>query len=232
MLTPQGRILYDMFLCEGGGGILIDCQAAYAADIMKKLNMYKMRSKVVIEDVSDRYAVYYSSSAEVMAPDPRHRLLGGRAILPGILHQDLEGDEWIGYHMQRMMLLVPDADMDIMHGQTLPLDIGGDKLSGVSFTKGCYVGQEVTARMNWRAVRRKRLYCIDVMGAEVRHWSKGDALEVGGMKLGMLLGQVQNRILALLNSEDLISVMHGKEEDVISSNIGDINIVETKEINA
>jgi hypothetical protein len=66
----------------------------------------------------------------------------------------------------------------------------------------------------------------------VRHWSKGDALEVGGMKLGMLLGQVQNRILALLNSEDLISVMHGKEEDVISSNIGDINIVETKEINA
>lgn len=163
LLTPQGKVLFDFFLVEGDGAILMDCLAESRQALLKRLSLYKLRSKVVIEP-RDQLAVLAtwdgsSTPSAISYPDPRLPELGRRAIIAkGEMRSDLlRGDN---YRDHRLALGIPES-RDFGSDKMFALDADLEELHAVDFDKGCYVGQELTARMKHRATARKRLIPIE-----------------------------------------------------------------------
>src|SRR5262249_14160939 len=157
LLTPQGKIIADFIIAGFDGGLWLDCAARAAADLTARLQRYKLRAKVVIADRSRELgvaalAVSDAIQGAVVFPDPRLTALGWRAIGPaGELQASLKAVGYqIGsageYDARRLALGVPDS-ADIPPETAFPLDCNFEELHGVDFKKGCYVGQELTARM-------------------------------------------------------------------------------------
>jgi folate-binding protein YgfZ len=170
LLTPQGKILFDFFLVEGDGAILIDCLALSRDALVKRLSLYKLRSKVVIE-IRDQLAVlalWHGGVARqaISYPDPRLSELGQRAIIAkGEMPSDhLSGQE---YQQHRLALGVPEG-ADFGSDQMFALDADLDELHAIDFDKGCYVGQELTARMKHRGTARKRLLPVEFSPTSTR----------------------------------------------------------------
>jgi len=159
LLTPQGKILFDFLVAEGDGALLLDCAADHAEGLLKRLTMYRLRAKIGIA-LRPQLSVYAGLSGRpaeraVSFPDPRFAALGLRSIGAVAEMPDfLEGPA--AYHAERVALAVPEGG-DFGSDKIFALDSGLDELHGVSFDKGCYVGQELTARMKHRGTARKRI---------------------------------------------------------------------------
>jgi folate-binding protein YgfZ len=182
LLTPQGKILFDFFLVEGDGAILIDCLAASRDVLLKRLTMYKLRSKITIE-ARDQLAVLAEwdgalARYAISYPDPRLPELGRRAIIArGEMRRDLISADV--YHKHRLALGVPEG-ADFGSDRMFALDADLDELHAVDFDKGCYVGQELTARMKHRGTARKRLLPIHIVpGAQHDASLKANGMEIG-----------------------------------------------------
>ena len=166
LLTAQGKFLHDFFLTEKDETIFIDCEGgARAEDLAKRLKMFKLRSKVEIE-VEPSHNVYVSNTEGW--DDPRHTALGKRTFTkPAGKEQPFEVCD-----KKRIMLAAPDGSRDMIVEKSTLLESGIDILNGISWDKGCYVGQELTARMNYRALVKKRLQTVKINelpdGAELR----------------------------------------------------------------
>lgn len=172
LLTPQGRYLFDFFvITHEPETFFIECNHSRAADLIKQLSFYKLRSDVQIQDVSASYAVVACMTQPkdasnlaldtVFFEDPRHALLGWRGIVnrTSIEHYDVSLDQ-TPYQHARLALGIPDHD-DLIPQKSLPLESNFDIFNAVSFTKGCYLGQELTTRTKFRGETRKRfLPCI------------------------------------------------------------------------
>jgi folate-binding protein YgfZ len=169
LLTPQGKILFDFFLVEGDGALLIDCQATARDALVKRLSMYKLRARVTIEP-REQLAVLAEWNAEEAAhaisyPDPRVASLGRRAVIAqGEMPANLAHAD--AYHAHRLSLGVPEA-ADFGSDRMFALDADLDELRAIDFAKGCYVGQELTARMKHRGTARKRLLLLQWSGPGV-----------------------------------------------------------------
>jgi hypothetical protein len=172
LLTPQGKFLFDFFLSADpadGEALLLDCDGARIADLVKRLTMYKLRAKVEIEDLSATHgvAVYWHEDGTPLAadgpmlPDPRLPAMGARATLPRTALPAGGADGW---HRHRIGLGVGDAAEDFEPDRTFPLEVNLDALHGIDFHKGCFVGQEVTSRTKRRGNVRKRLLPCNVEG--------------------------------------------------------------------
>lgn len=149
LLTPQGKALFDFILWEDGGDILIDCEAAQAEALTRRLAIYRLRRPIVIAR-DETLAVHWSKDGAAGVPDPRLAALGRRWIAaPG---ESVEG--WLAH---RLSLGVTEGVAELGAGETLWLECNARELNGVSFVKGCYVGQENTARMHHRAKVNRRL---------------------------------------------------------------------------
>jgi hypothetical protein len=163
LLTPQGKILFDFFLVEGDGAILIDCLAETRDVLLKRLTLYKLRSKITIE-ARDQLAVLAEWNGTVARnaisyADPRLMELGRRAIIAqGEMRKDLLDEK--SYREHRLALGVPEGG-DFGSDKMFALDADLDELHGVDFDKGCYVGQELTARMKHRGTARKRVLPVE-----------------------------------------------------------------------
>ena len=163
LLTPQGKILFDFFLVEGDGAILIDCWAASRDALVKRLTLYKLRSKVAIE-IRDQLAVLAlwegaGARQAISYPDPRLFELGQRAIIAmGEMPADHVSSK--EYQQHRLALGVPES-ADFGSDRMFALDADLDELHAIDFNKGCYVGQELTARMKHRGTARKRLLPVE-----------------------------------------------------------------------
>src|ERR1700753_1118417 len=169
LLTPQGKIIVDFLITEAsaghGGGFLIDCPRALAQSFATKLGFYKLRAKVVVEDLSDSLGVIAAWDGEpAMKPDlafadPRDTALGWRILAPHELAQkvaDLIGAELVDetvYEAHRIARGAPRGGLDFTYGDAFPHETNMDRLHGVDFDKGCYVGQEVVSRMQHRGTR-------------------------------------------------------------------------------
>jgi hypothetical protein len=158
LLTPQGKFIADFFLLDEGDAFLIDTDAALAPTLIQKLNMYKLRADVQIEE-TDLHAVRGRGEApEGAHPDPRHPELGWR------LYTDTPGTpaetDWDAL---RVELGIPTAGEELT-ADTLILEAGFEQMSGVDFKKGCFVGQEVTARMKHKTQLRKGVVPVAVEG--------------------------------------------------------------------
>src|SRR5438270_6136380 len=150
LLTPQGKCLFDFIIWEDDDDLLLDCEAAAADDLIKRLSMYRLRRPITIER-DPSLAVHWSLDREGTA-DPRLPDLGRRWLGPA----DSEASGWLEH---RLRLGVCEGRAEL--GDILWLECNAAELNGVSFTKGCFVGQENTARMNWRQKVNRRLVVVD-----------------------------------------------------------------------
>jgi tRNA-modifying protein YgfZ len=173
LLTPQGKIIVDFIIAEAstedGGGFFLDCPRGLAPTLTAKLNFYKLRAKIMIEDLSETLGVIvvWNGSGEtefgLRYVDPRLAALGLRIMVPPhLMHEtaaDLSADlvDAKDYEAHRIGLGVPRGGLDFIYGDAFPHETDMDQLNGVDFAKGCYVGQEVVSRMEHRGTARSRV---------------------------------------------------------------------------
>jgi folate-binding protein YgfZ len=155
-LTPQGKCLFDFLVWADGDDLLLDCEAAAADDLAKRLMIYRLRRPITIAR-DDAVAVHWSKAGSQGVADPRLAALGHRWLAPA-------GETASGWLEHRLRLGVCEGRAEL--GDLLWLECNAAELNGVSFTKGCFVGQENTARMNWRQKISRRLFVTVGGGGE------------------------------------------------------------------
>lgn len=158
LLTAQGKALFDFLVWPGAdGGLLVDCEADAADDLAKRLSLYRLRRKLRIER-DDTLGVYWQPEpGDGGAADPRLAALGQRWIGKATPEDEPADEAWLAH---RLRLGVPEGRAELGNGETLWLECNAVELHGVNFSKGCYVGQENTARMNWRQKVNRRLVVV------------------------------------------------------------------------
>ena len=162
LLSAQGKVLFDFILWADGDDVLLDCEAARAETLAKRLTLYRLRRAITIAR-EDALAVHWSPGGAEGVPDPRVAELGGRWLAPA-------GEAASGWLEHRLRLGVTEGASEVGDGTTLWLECNAKELNGVSFAKGCYVGQENTARMNYRNKVNRRLVVVpaDAPGERTR----------------------------------------------------------------
>lgn len=158
LLSPQGKALFDFILWASADDVLLDCEGNQAEALMRRLSMYRLRRKIGIVIDAD-IGVFWTSEGE---GDPRHSGLGKR-WLQGIAADDTDISE--AFRSHRLSLGIAEGVTELGSDQTLWLEANAAELNGVSFSKGCYVGQENTARMNWRQKVNRRLVVVPLAQA-------------------------------------------------------------------
>jgi tRNA-modifying protein YgfZ len=174
LLTPQGKILFDMIVVRTPSeepSYLIDCAATQAADLAKRLGFYRLRAKVAIADESADCAVVAFWSDEppsledaLLYVDPRDPRLGWRAILPQPAAAAIGSEHGSEYEGLRIATGTPMGGLDFVYSDAFPHEANFDLLHGIDFDKGCYVGQEVVSRMKHRGTARKRVARVKLAG--------------------------------------------------------------------
>jgi folate-binding protein YgfZ len=162
LLTPQGKVLFDFFLWADGADVLIDCEASQAEALVKRLSLYRLRRKIAIA-VDPSLGVFWAMSAVDGTADPRLVALGVR-WLAATAEDDIDVSGF--YRNHRLSMGVAESMAELGSDATLWLECNAAELNGVSFAKGCYVGQENTARMNWRQKVNRRLLVLPVAQAD------------------------------------------------------------------
>lgn len=225
-LTPQGKFLADFFIVQGENGLLFDCEVARLGDLVKQLTIYRLRSKVTLTDASDDYLLAALPGGEALEAlglgerrgaaqafaggtvyvDPRLAAAGARAILPreggteALKEAGFEPAAMEDYERLRLTLGLPDGSRDMPVEKATLLENGFEELDGVDFDKGCYVGQELTARIKHRALVRRRLFKVEVKGPLPE---PGTPIVLGKRKAGEMRSGLDGLGLALLRLEQV-----------------------------
>jgi folate-binding protein YgfZ len=225
-LTPQGKFLHDFFLVGHDGGLLLDGEGPRRADLLRRLKIYKLRSKVDIADRTDDLVTVLAWGADALDAlglpstagaavalgggrafvDPRLEALGARVLLPRIDAASVMAD--LGFTQApradhdrlRIALGIPDGSRDMEVEKAILLENGFDELHGVDWRKGCYMGQELTARTKYRGLVKKRLLPVEIDGPAP---APGTALTLGGREAGVMRSSVAGIGLALIRLEYL-----------------------------
>jgi tRNA-modifying protein YgfZ len=205
LLTPQGKFLYDFFLVRDGESILLETEHRQITGLMQKLTMYRLRAAVHFELLP--HAKVYAAADAMHLPqggicyaDPRHPALWTRCI--DMKATDIAASSSDAYHAHRLSIGIPEGWHDLVAERSLLIEHGYDLLHAVDFRKGCYVGQEVTARSKYRGVVRKTLYHVYadslLPSAGTVIWQGEDHRDIGEMR-----SSVAGVGLALLRIEDV-----------------------------
>ena len=231
-LTPQGKFLFDFFAFEMDGAVFLDVEAERRSDFFKRLSMYKLRSDVELTDETENFSVYGVLDSQgfaergqakgidggVIYADPRLLNMGCRAVLPASDASALEAmglsvGDLDSFETLRMSLGLADGSRDMSVDKALLLENGFEELDGVDFGKGCFMGQELTARTRYRGLVKKRLLPVTIDGPAVE---PGTAFELDGKAAGEMKTSVGNQGLALVRLEQL--------SDGVSFTAGDTTI--------
>ncbi len=200
LLTAQGKFLHDFLMQEGSGFTLLDCEGGTRAqDLFRRLQMFRLRANVQIS-VEDNIPVYAimngaDSGTHPAFPDPRHPALGLRSFEPLPDLPERGFNEW---DRQRISLCIPDGSRDMEIEATTLAEARLDKDFAVSFTKGCYVGQELTARMHHRGLAKKHLYTVKTDDPTP---APGSEIHINGASAGYMRSSCGDLGLALLKDE-------------------------------
>lgn len=161
LLSPQGKALFDFLIWGDGDDLLIDCERDAAEGLAKRLTLYRLRRAITIER-EEGLAVHWAPAGDLGVVDPRLPELGRRWLAPA---DEGEGAD-AAWRAHRLALGVTEGRGELGEGTTLWLECNATELNGVSFAKGCYVGQENTARMNWRQKVNRRLVIVPIADAD------------------------------------------------------------------
>lgn len=203
LLTPQGKFLHDFFVTPAtdGTSLLLEMEAPRLDDMKRRLTMYKLRSRVAIDDVSAEWQVLASTEAippvecALIFDDPRHADLGQRALWPADTALPEASDDTASYHALRVALGVPDGSRDIEVEKNFMLEARFEQVNGIDFRKGCYVGQEITARSKYRGNVRKMLMPCRVDGDLP---ASGTEVTVDGKAVGTVRSGAGDHVIAML----------------------------------
>ena len=211
LLTPQGKIIVDFIVAEApaedGGGFFLDCPRALAPTLVTRLNFYKLRAKLIVEDLSEVLgvmAVWHGTGDTeygLVYADPRLSGLGQRIMLPPHLAKEAAADlgaEFVDasvYEAHRIALGVPRGGLDFIYGDAFPHETDMDQLGGVDFDKGCFVGQEVVSRIEHRGTARTRVVPVSFDGFAPE---AGTPVSAGDKAVGTLGSSAQGHGLAML----------------------------------
>jgi folate-binding protein YgfZ len=230
LLSPQGKFAYDLLLVQQGERYLVDCEGARRADLLKRLKMFKLRSQVTLDDLDTDIVVINLFGGDtltrlgleakagaakalgegVVFTDPRLAELGAHAFLPRASYAAALSELGFvaapqgGFKDHRYALGVPEGSNDLLPDKAIPLECGFDELNGVDWQKGCYMGQELTARTKYRGLVRKRLLPIRFEGAPL---PVGTDLTLDGKEVGDIRAVDGNHGLALLRLEHLDAIL-------------------------
>lgn len=225
-LTPQGKFLHDFRMAETGAAILLDPETERRADLMRRLRMYKLRSKVALDDRADTLAVValfggdalerlgLTAEAGAAVPfgggvvftDPRLPALGARGFLPreglaaALEAAGFAAADTDAYDRLRLAHGVPEGSRDLIPEKSIPLENDLDDLNAISWNKGCYMGQELTARTKHRALIKKKLFAVTIEGPLPE---PGTVVTLDGREIGELRSGSGTTALALLRLEDV-----------------------------
>ena len=205
LLTAQGRFLHDFFLVSAGDSWLLDGEEARLPDLVRRLTMYRLRSKVTLTPRPDLavLAVFggdLPAISGVCFPDPRNPALGWRAIVSRETAAALASANDAAYDVLRLSLGVPDGSRDLVPEKSLLMESGFDALNGIDWNKGCYIGQELTARMKYRALVKKQLVPVSVSGTLP---APGTAIMAGADEVGEMRSGRDGAALAVLRLDAL-----------------------------
>lgn len=189
LLTPQGKYLADFLIVPDGESLLIDVDARLADDLMRRLAMYRLRSDVQIAPAGLNVSRGTGPAPAGAIPDPRHPALGWR------LYGDSAAEDGTDWEAIRVAHCIPETLAELIPNETFPLEAGFDRLHGVDFRKGCYVGQEVTARMKHKTELRKGLATVTVAGEAA---AGTPILTADGREAGVLHTRAGDRAIAYL----------------------------------
>jgi folate-binding protein YgfZ len=189
LLTPQGKWLADFFVVATADSLLLDAERAQVPGLVQRLARFRLRSKVDLRDASAEWNVHAAwgeapAATPIVAPDPRLPAAGWRVLAREPLPTDASAEE---YDRHRLALGLPDGSKDMESEKSVLLEAGFDELHGVSWSKGCYMGQELTARTRYRGLVKRRLVPVEVTGPlPPRGAMVTDAagVEVGEMRSG------------------------------------------------
>jgi folate-binding protein YgfZ len=211
LLTPQGKIIVDFLLEEAepadGGGFFLDCPRALSPALIQRLNFYKLRAKITVEDLSEKLGVLAiweepgRTDHGLCYADPRLPGLGVRCLLPPHLASEAATDlgaelvESAVYEAHRIALGIPRGGIDFIYSDAFPHETDMDQLGGVDFDKGCFVGQEVVSRIEHRGTARTRVVPVSYDGFAPE---AGTPVSAGSKTLGTLGSTAQGRGLAML----------------------------------
>lgn len=198
LLFPQGKIISDFLIYgEAEGSFLLDAPKAPAPDLLKRLGFYKLRANVEIAEAADlAVAAVFGDGAVpegTVYPDPRLEALGGRLVLPASAAAALPADAG-AYEAHRIALGIPKGGPDFAYGDAFPHEADMDQLGGVDFKKGCYVGQEVVARMQHRGTARTRSVQATLEGAP----EPGMEIMAGEKSVGRVGSAADGKAIALV----------------------------------
>jgi tRNA-modifying protein YgfZ len=211
LLSPQGKIIADFLITEApahdGGGFFLDLPRPLAKSLVDKLNLYKLRARVIVEDLSEVLGVLAAwdgkgtTSVGLYYADPRLPALGPRVTLQP--HRATEAAAELGaiivepgeYDSHRIALGIPQGGVDFGYSDAFPHEADMDQLGGVDFAKGCYVGQEVVSRMEHRGIARTRALPVRYDGASP---AAGVSVMAGERKVGTMGSSAEGRGIALV----------------------------------
>ncbi len=188
LLTPQGKYLADFFVAALGDALVLDVATDLAPALAQRLTMYRLRAKVEITESPLQVAVGTGPAPEGALPDPRHPALGWRAY--GTASAD-DGTNWLAL---RVAHVIPQTGIELIPEETYILEAGFDRLNGVDFRKGCYVGQEVTARMKHKTDLKKGLVQVEIEEPA----PVGTQITANGKAAGQLYSQSGGKAIAYL----------------------------------
>jgi folate-binding protein YgfZ len=231
LLSPQGKILFEFFVVATASGYLIDVAEVKTGDLAKRLTMYKLRADVAIKDVSSDFAVYavWGTGADALTEtrtclsfkDPRHPEMGVRWLVQAPPPPDKQVVELahLDYDAHRVRLGVPEGGKDYELGDAYPHEADFDLFNGVSFGKGCYVGQEIVARMQNKSVIRKRVVKISAASP----LSSGLDVQLGDVSIGRV-GTVDGmHALALLRLDRVVEAQEKNQHVRAGNKIIDVD---------
>jgi folate-binding protein YgfZ len=220
LLTAQGKYLHDFIMAEVGDAIWLDCEAARLADLKRRLWMYRLRAKVTLDERPDLAVAAVFGGAPLGLPDepgsarpfgdgvvlvdPRLAASGARVILPRerirpeLTEAGAKETDFAEYDRLRLSLGIPDGSRDLVLDKSILLEAGFDELNGVDWDKGCYIGQELTARTKYRGLIKKRLFPVRIDGPSPE---PGAIVTQDGHEAGEMRSSCDGLGLALLRLE-------------------------------
>jgi folate-binding protein YgfZ len=219
LLSPQGKILFDFLIVEDKGAFLLDTPLALVPDLIKRLSLYKLRAKIIIENLSTPtdpavepmgiLALWDGEPGDgLVFDDPRHADLGRRSFLPANEALSRASGTSADYEAHRILCGVPKGGVDFPFGETFPHDADMDLIHGVDFKKGCYIGQEVVSRVEHRGTSRKRIVPVRLRGAAP---PVGTEIRAEGTVVGTMGSAAGERGLAMIRTD--------RAEEAISAGI-------------
>lgn len=216
-LSNQGRYLFDFFVFKvSSTNLLVDININQVELFKSHLSKYKLRAKIEIADLNDTYQVLYSkekleSYAIMSIRDPRYNKLGFRSIIAKeythYLPTQMAEVQQL-YLRDKYNLAIVDGYEDLIYDRSIPVEYGGEELNAISYTKGCYIGQEIISRAKYQGVVRKKIFKL-FGEINIANILKNDEIVINNTKIGVLCSNYQNMGIALIRLDNYVSLQNG-----------------------